>query len=69
MSTRLNQIHDKIHAVEVALQDSGTEWAIVSPRTKAAGIQLAHRAIIDCLKSMAEALEHMEKSSPDAKTS
>jgi hypothetical protein len=28
-----------------------------------AGIQLAHRAIIDCLKSIAEALEQIERRS------
>jgi hypothetical protein len=66
VSTRLSQVHDKINAVEIALRDSGTEMAIVSPRTKAAGIQLAHRAIIDCLKSIAEALEEIERHARDA---
>lgn len=61
MSTALDQVRDKIHTVEVALQDSGSPSLCVSTRVEDAGIQLAHRAIIDCLKSIAEALEQIEK--------
>jgi hypothetical protein len=67
MSTALNQVRDKVHAVEVALRDAGTEPAIVSPRAKAAGTQLAHKAIIDCLKSILDALEDIENRSLDAR--
>lgn len=63
MSTTLDQVRDKIHTVEVALRDSGSPALCVSTRVEDAGIQLAHRAIIDCLKSIAEALEQIERRS------
>ena len=63
MSTALDQVRDKIHTVEVALQDSGSTIPCVSTRAEAVGIQLAHRAIVNCLKSIAEALEQIEKRS------
>jgi hypothetical protein len=63
MSTALDQVRDKIHTVEVALQDSGSPSLCVSTRVEDASIQLAHRAIIDCLKSIAEALEQIERRS------
>ena len=63
MSTALDRVRDKIHTVEVALQDSGSPSLCVSTRVEDAGIQLAHRAIIDCLKSIAEALEQIERRS------
>jgi hypothetical protein len=63
MSTALDQVRDKIHTVEVALQDSGSTTPCVSTRAEAVGIQLAHRAIVDCLKSIAQALEQIEKRS------
>ncbi|MCU1311364.1 MAG: hypothetical protein JWO20_2489 [Candidatus Angelobacter sp.] len=52
MSTALNQVRDKVHAVEVALRDAGTEPAIVSPRAKAAGTQLAHKSILEALEDI-----------------
>jgi len=63
MSTALNQVHDKIHTVEVALSDQGSITPCVSTKAEAASIQVAHRAIVDCLKSIAEALEQIEKRS------
>ncbi len=63
MSTALTQVRDKIHAVEVALRDPGPGNLCVSPTIEAAGTQTAHRAIVDCLKSIAEALELIEKRS------
>jgi hypothetical protein len=61
--TALDQVRNKIHSVEVAFQDSGSITPCASARVEAAGTQLAHRAIIDCLKSIAEALEQIEKRS------
>jgi len=63
MSTALDQVRDKIHTVEVALRDSGSPSLCVSTRVEDAGTQLAHRAIVDCLKSIAEALEQIERRS------
>jgi len=63
MSAALDQVRDKIQRVEVALRDSGSPSLCVSTRVEDAGIQLAHRAIIDCLKSIAEALEQIERPS------
>lgn len=63
MSIALDQVRDKIHTVEVALRDSGSPALCVSTRVEDAGIQVAHRAIIDCLKSIAEALEQIERRS------
>lgn len=63
MSIALDQVRDKIHTVEITLQDSGSTTPCVSTRAEAVGIQLAHRAIVDCLKSIAEALEQIEKRS------
>lgn len=61
MSTALDQVRDRIHTVELALGDPGSLAPCVSTRTEAASTQLAHRAIVDCLKSIAEALEQIEK--------
>ena len=61
MSIPLDQVRDKIHSVELALRDSGSVIPCVSTRAEAAGIQLAHRAIVECLKSIVEALEQIER--------
>jgi hypothetical protein len=63
MSTALDQVRHKNHTVELALGDSGSTPLCVSTRVDDAGTQLAHRAIVDCLKSIAEALEQIEKRS------
>jgi hypothetical protein len=65
MSTALSVVRNKIHAVEMALDDSLTDTPLISRGAKAAGIQQAHSAIVDCLKAIAEALQEIERRTTD----
>ena len=60
MSTATSQIHEKIHAIEAALHNTGKESGVISQRAKTAAIENTHQAILDCLKLIAQALESLE---------
>jgi hypothetical protein len=55
----IQEVHRKINAIETALRDVGSTQ-LISPTVKDVGIEQAHRAIIDCLKAIAEALEKIQ---------
>ena len=59
----MDQVRQKIDAVEMALEGSGISPPLVSRGANAAGSELTHRAIVDCLKAIAEALEEIERRS------
>jgi len=67
MTTSVDQVRLKIDAVEAALEGSGMSEPYISRGAKAAGVELTHRAILDCLKAMAEALEELERRSAPAR--
>jgi hypothetical protein len=56
MSTALDQVRQKINAVEDTLPNTGTAAALCSQKLKDAGVEQTHRAIIACLKEIAEVL-------------
>ena len=53
----------RFDAVEDALRGTGTDTGLVSRDIEEAVIQLPHRAIGECLKAIAEALEQIERDS------
>jgi hypothetical protein len=63
VSITVNQVREKIHAVEDALRGTGTDTRLVSREIEDAAIQQTHRAIVECLKAIAEALEQIERDS------
>jgi hypothetical protein len=58
----IQEARRKIDALEIALRKTGTTQ-LLTPSVKNAGIEQVHCAIIECLRSMADALEKIERQS------
>ena len=63
MSPALTPVRDKVHAVEVARPEPGPGNFCLTPTIEAEATPGGDRAIIDCVKSIAEAMELIEKRS------
>lgn len=62
MPATVNDVRGKIQAAEMILGGSGSGTVpCVSSRAEAASVELANRAILDCLKALAEALKDVER--------
>jgi hypothetical protein len=61
VSITVHQVREKIDAVEDALRGTETDSRLISREVEDAATQQIHRAIVDCLKAIAEALEQIER--------
>ena len=59
----IEEVRRKIDALETALRNTGTTQ-LLTPSLKNSGIEQVHSALMECLRSMADALERFEQRAP-----